>query len=143
MIRVLVMANDSLVADGIASLLAHEIDLDVIRLTRRPLGKGDRQSVVIIVDEDDSSTEPVNLTDLLREDITVLLIKLSLESRNIFVYECYELNSPTVERVMDLVRDFGKANLKKVKEEVNIGALRKASPAPPFQRHARHLTRDS
>ena len=113
MIRVVVMANDSLLADGIAGLLALEIDLDVVRLTRGKLGKGDRYSVVIIVDENDADSEAVNIADFIREDVTLLLIKMSLESRNIFIYESYQLNNPTAERVMELVREFGKANLKK------------------------------
>jgi hypothetical protein len=126
MIRVIVMANDSLLADSIASSLAEEIDLDVVRLTRRELGKGDRHSVVIIVDEGESESEPINVNDLLRDDITLLVIKLSLQSRNIFVYESYQLINPSVERVIDLVRDFGKTNLKKkVEEDVRMNALRK------------------
>jgi hypothetical protein len=119
MIRVLVMANDSLLADGIASLLAAETDLDVVRLTRGKLGKGERYSVVIIVDENDPDSEAINVADFIREDVTLLLIKMSLESRNIFVYESYQLNNPTIERVMEIVRDFGRTNLKK-KAEANV-----------------------
>jgi hypothetical protein len=127
MIRVLVMANDSLLADGIMALLAAETDLDVVRLTRRQLGKGERYSVVIIVDENDPDSEAVNVADFIREDVTLLLIKMSLESRNIFVYESYQLNNPTVERMIDLVRNFGRANLKKKAEEnASIWLWRKA-----------------
>jgi hypothetical protein len=113
MIRVLVMANDSLLADAIASMLAKEIDLDVTRVTRRELGKGERYSVVIFVDEGEPEDESIKLMDLFRDDITLLLIRLSLKSRNIYVYESYQLNNPGIERVIDLVRQFGRANLKK------------------------------
>ena len=113
MLRVLVMANDSLLGAGIASLLAEEIDLDVVHLTRRELGKGDRYSVVIIVEEGESESDSISVTDLFRDDVTLLLIKLSLKSRNIYVYESYQLNNPGIERVLSLVRDFGKTNLKK------------------------------
>jgi hypothetical protein len=123
MIRVLVMANDSLLADAIASTLAAEIDLDVVRVTRRELGKGDRHSVVIVVDEGEVEDESIKATNLFRDEITLLLIKLSLKSRNIHVFESYQLNNPEMERVIDLVRDFGRANLKKkVYEAVNYHA---------------------
>jgi hypothetical protein len=105
MIRVLVMANDSLLADAIASTLAEEINLDVVRVTRRELGKGDRHSVVIVVDEGDSESEFIKATDLFRDQITLLVIKLSLKSRNIHVFESYQLNNPRIDRVLDLVRD--------------------------------------
>jgi hypothetical protein len=113
MIRVLLMANDSLLADSIASTLTAEIDLDVVRLTRRELGKGDRYSVVIIVDEEGSESRSVDLTRLLREEVTLLVILVSLNDRNIHVYETYQLNNPGIERIIDLVREFGRTNLKK------------------------------
>lgn len=113
MIRVLLMANDSILADAIASTLTTEIDLDVVRLTRRPLGKGDRYSVVIIVDEEGSESESVRFTNLLRDEVTLLVILVSLKDRNIHVYESYQLNNPGVERVIELVREFGRSNLKK------------------------------
>jgi hypothetical protein len=133
MIRVLLMANDSLLADSIASTLTAEIDLDVVRLTRRNLGKGDRYSVVIIVDEEDSESSSVNLTRLLREEITLLVILVSLKDRNIHVYESYQLNNPGVERIIDLVREFGRTNLKKKVEGVlAFSALEMGHSRLPF-----------
>jgi hypothetical protein len=144
MIRVLVMANDSVLADGIAALLAAETDLDVVRLTRGKLGKGERYSVVIIVDENDPDSDAVSVVDFIREDVTLLLIKMSLESRNIFVYESYQLNNPTIERVMDLVRNFGKTNLKKkVEEDMKTNCFPRAIPAPELQLLPQPLTRES
>ena len=143
MIRVLVMANDSLLADAIASILAEEINLDVVRVTRRELGKGQPHSVVIIVDEGESESESITVTDLFRDDITLLVIKLSLKSWNIFVYESYQLNNPGIERVINLVRDFGRANLKKKSEEdVNVSDLRKMTMAPPLPFYADPLARE-
>jgi hypothetical protein len=128
------MANDSVLAAGIVSMLAEEIDLDVVRLTRSELGKGDRYSVVIIVDEEESETQAIPFNDLFRENVTMLVIRLSLQSRNIYIYESYQLNNPGIERVIDLVRDFGKANLKKKAEgDRNRNPLRNtmvATPAP-------------
>jgi len=143
MIRVLVMANDSVLADSIASILSEEIDLDIVRLTRRELGKGDRYSVVIIVDEGESENETIKVTDLFREEISLLVIKLSLKSRNIFVYESYQLNNPRIERVVNLVRDFGRANLKKkVEGDVSLSALQRMAMAPPVQVYADPWARD-
>jgi hypothetical protein len=130
------MANDSLLADGIAGLLAAETDLDVVRLTRGKLGKGERYSVVIVVDENDPNSEAVSVADFIREDVTFLLIKMSLESRNIFVYESYQLNNPTVERVLELVRNFGRNNLKKKVEEEMSNPSR-GMPASPLPLHTR------
>lgn len=113
MIRVLLMANDSILADAVAALLTEEIDLDVVRLTRQELGKGDRYSVVIVVDDEEADVTPLNITDIFRNEITFLVIMLSLKHRNMYVYESYQLNNPGIERVIDLVREFGRSNLKK------------------------------
>ena len=136
MLNVLVLANDSLLADIIVSILSKEIDLDVVRMTRQELGQGNRYSVVILVDEEESESEPFKFTDLFRDDLTLLLIRVSLKSRNIYVYESYQINNPSMERVVDLVRDFGRANLKKKsKEDVNKTVLRKTMAVLAFQGH--------
>jgi hypothetical protein len=122
MIHVLVLANDSLLADIIVSTLAKEIDIDVVRMRYQELKRGDRYSVVILVDEEESEDEPFWLDDLFRNGITLLLIRVSLKSRNIFVYESYQIHNPSVERVVELIREFGRANLKKkVEGLVKIG----------------------
>jgi hypothetical protein len=134
MIRILVLANDSLLGDMIVSMLSHEIDIDVVRMKYRELGQGDRYSVVIFIDEGESESESIKVTDLLREDLTLLLIKLSLKSRNIFVYESYQLNNPRIARVIDLVRDFGETNLKKkVEEALTISLLPEMTVAHRFE----------
>jgi hypothetical protein len=118
MIQVLVLANDSLLADTIVSTLSKEIDIDVVRTTSQELKRGDRYSAVILIDEEESESEPFWFTDLFRNGITLLLIRVSLKSRNIFVYESYQINNPSMERVVDLVRDFSQANLKKKVEDL-------------------------
>lgn len=117
MIRVLVMANNLLLADSIVSILEEEIDLDVTRVTRRELGKGQPYSVVILVDEGESDDESIKAVDLLRDEITLLVIKVSLESQNVHIYESYQLNKPSIERVINLVRGFSRAYLTKKNEE--------------------------
>jgi hypothetical protein len=138
MMQVLVVANDSILADIIVSVLSQEIDMDVVRLKYEELRGGDRYSVVILVDGEAAKSESFRFFDLFRDDSTLLLIRVSPKSRNIFVYECYQINNPTVERVIHLLRDFGEANLKKkVEELVNISV---AGQMPPARLCANPLT---
>jgi hypothetical protein len=133
MIHVLVLANDSVLADIIVSTLSNEIDLDVVRMRYQELKRGDQYSVVILVDEEESESDPLQFTDLFHHGITLLLIRVSLKSRNIFVYESYQINNPTIEWVIELVRDFSQANLKKkVEEHGKVSALRKMLSVSPF-----------
>jgi hypothetical protein len=113
MIYVSVMANDSLLADAITEILSAEIGVDVSRLTRYELGKGDRYSVVISVDEEGSESETINLNDLVQDGMTLLVILISLKSRDIYIYESHQMKNPEIERIIHLVREFGSANLNK------------------------------
>jgi hypothetical protein len=113
MIHVSVMANDSLLADAITEILSAEIGVDVSRLTRYELGKGDRYSVVISVDEEGSESETINLNDLVQDGMTLLVILISLKSRDIYIYESHQMKNPEIERIIHLVREFGSANLNK------------------------------
>jgi hypothetical protein len=117
MIRILIMANDSLLADSLASTLEGETDLDVVRLTQRELRKGDQYSVVIIIDEGETENDSIKTADLFWNQNTFLVIMISLKSRNIYVYEHYQLVNPEMERVIQIVRDFSRMNLKKKFEE--------------------------
>jgi len=134
MISVLVMANDSLLADAIVSMLAEEIDLDVIRLTHRELGSGDHQSVVIVVDEGKPEDESIKVADLFRDRSTLLVIMISLKSRDTYIYESYQLANPRMERVIQIVRESSRMNLKKkVEEDVNMGAFKKVNMTRQIQ----------
>ena len=117
MIHISVISNDSFLADSIASLLEEEIDLDNVRVTRRELGKGQPYSAVIIVDEGESENESIKVAELFRDEITLLVIQVSLESQNIHVYESYQLNKPSIERVINLVRVFSREYLTKKNEQ--------------------------
>lgn len=123
MIRVLVLANDSLLADALASMLAAEINLDVIRLTHRELGKVDHHSVVIVVDDGQPGNESIKVADLFRDRSTLLVIMISLKSRNIYVYESYQLVNPELEQVIHIVREFSQMNLKKKSEADKVVML--------------------
>ena len=108
------MANDSLLADSIASMLTGEADLDVVRLTQRELGKDDQYSVVVIIDEGEAHNESNKAADLFWDHNTLLVIMISLKRHDIYVYESYQLVNPEMERVIEIVREFGRMNLKKI-----------------------------
>jgi hypothetical protein len=136
MIDVLVLANDSVLADIIVSTLSQEIDIDVVRMRYQELRRGDQYSVVILVDEEEAENDPFRVMDLFRDGITLLLIRVSLKSRNIFIYESYQIHNPSIERVVSLVRDFGRANLKKKIEKIrNSNAAANIPSLPPAQIH--------
>jgi len=118
MVHVLVMANDWPLADSIISILSEEIDLHAVHVTRRELGKGQPYSMVVIVDEGELENESIKAIELLRDEITLLVIQVSLESENINVYESYQLYRPSIERVVNLIRDFSATYLRKKNEEV-------------------------
>ena len=120
MIRVLMMANDSILAEGIGSLLAQEIDLDVVRLTRRELDNGDHHSVLILIDEGQPGNEAMNVLELFRDRPNLLVIMLSLESRNIYIYESHQLDNPEIEQVIHIIREFSRMNLKKNPEDCQL-----------------------
>jgi hypothetical protein len=110
------MANESVLGDYIAATLSQEIDLDVVRLTQRDLPNGGRYSVVIMVDEGDND-ESFRLHEINREDMSLLVIKVSLKSKNIYVFESYQLINPHVEQLVHLVREFSRKNLKAGEDE--------------------------
>jgi hypothetical protein len=112
MIRVLLMANDSLLAEGIEQLLAHEIDLDVVRITHQILDSQDPRSALIVIDEGQSENMSISLIDLFRDRPNFLVIMLSLKSRNIYVYESHQLDNPNGEQVIHLIKEFSRMNLK-------------------------------
>ena len=117
--------------------------MNVVRMTGQQLRQGDRYSVVILVEDEEPESEPVQFLDLFRNGITLLLIRVSLESRDIVVYECYQINNPSVEHVVNLVRDFGSAHLKKKdKKNASISASRKMALLSRLQRYPDSLASD-
>jgi len=128
MIRVMVMANDSLLVDVIASILAVQIGPDVLQLTYRLPPNiydaiRDPRSIVIVIDEGGSENEPIKVPDSFRVDSPLLLIKASLKTMNMDIYEGYQLTRPGMEQVIELVRDFSRTYLRKKNEEAVTWAL--------------------
>ena len=120
MIRIMVMANDSLLVDVIGSILAVEIGPDVLQLTYRlprHIQKMIRhpRSMVIMIDEGGLENEQFKMPDSFRPDRPVLLIKASLKTMNIDIYKSYELTRLGSEPFIELVREFIRTYLKKRK----------------------------
>jgi hypothetical protein len=139
MIRVSVMAKDSFVVQAIASILAEAIAPHMLQLTyleprmtyeaiRHP------RSVFIDVQEGEFRNETVSVPELIGADNPLLVIIISLKSRNIHLFQSYQLTSPAMEYVVDLVKDISMANLnRKVGDDVSGSALRKTALLPSFQ----------
>jgi len=128
MIRVSVMAEDSLVVQAIAAILAQVIVPNVLQLTYlEPCmiyeAIRDPRSVLISVDEGQFRNETATMPDLIRTDSPLLVIMISLKSQNIHVFENYQLANPGMEHVVDLVRDLSRTYLKGKKEEVVTWAV--------------------
>ena len=121
--RVSVMANDSVLVDAIASILAAEIGPDVLQLTYRLPGNAcetlrDHRSMLIMIDEGESDLELLEPPDSFTNN-PLLVIKADLKTINIDVHKSYPLmKNPGPEQVTRLVRDFHKAYLGRIAEEV-------------------------
>jgi len=84
-------------------------------VSHQKLGKGSPQSMMIFVDEGEEADddELQKTIELFRGDVTLLMIKVAMTEPKIRLYESYQLNNPETERMVGLVRDFSRANLKK------------------------------
>jgi hypothetical protein len=124
MIRVLVIANESLLADSIVSSLSQEADMEVFRRARDELGFRKDYSVVVIVDDGLPESESIKLKEVIRDNKTLLLVRVSLESRIVRVDESYEVVNPGMEQIISLVRDFTSQNLARMAQK-NAGQQKK------------------
>ena len=126
--RVMVMAKDSFLVQAIASILAAEIGPNVLRLTYLEPSTiyediRDHRSVLINVDEERFRNETVTVLDLIQDDSPLLVIMIALKSRNIHIFESYQLANPEMENVINLVRDFSRTYLRKKNEELVTWAI--------------------
>jgi|SRR5688500_11110541 len=126
--RVMVMAKDSFLVQAIASILAAEIGPNVLRLTYLEPSTiyediRDHRSILINVDEGESRNETVTVLDLIRDDRPLLVIMISLKSRNIHTFKSYHFANLGIEHVVNLVRDFSRIYLRNKNEEVVTWAI--------------------
>jgi hypothetical protein len=120
--RVSVMANDSILVDAIASILATEIGPDVLQLTYHLPDIAcealrDHRSMLIMIDEGESEVELLAPPDVVTNN-PLLVIKADLKTMNIEVHESYLLKTPSAEHLTRLVRDFHRIYLGRMNEEV-------------------------
>jgi hypothetical protein len=109
MIRVLVIANESLMAEAIVATLSQQADMEVIRRSRDELGQRSDYSVVVIVDEGIAEQNTIQRKEIIQDDRKpLLLIRVSLQKKVVNIDESYELINPGTEQLVDLVRDFGR-----------------------------------
>jgi hypothetical protein len=107
------MANDSVLADAVVSILAEEIDMDVLRATRHEPDKIDlaireHHPVVIIIEEGTANAEDrlITASDLSKEYDRLRILTLSPENHLLHVCESYQLPVSGMTQLVNLVRDF-------------------------------------
>ena len=118
------MANDSLVVDAVASLLTQEVTLDVLQLTYslpRNMAEYicDHDSVLIMIDDGET-----NAAFRLAAPWSgghagpLLLLKVSLKTIQLDIYQGYPITNPRMERLAALVRGFSRSYLRTIQEQV-------------------------
>ena len=109
MIRVLVMANESLLSDSIVSNLVQDPALEVRRLAphdpgQLPAGNHEEYYVVIIVEEGSSGPGSITVSDLLRESHSLRIITISAQKHHLHVCDVYELPVAGIAQVVHLAK---------------------------------------
>jgi hypothetical protein len=117
MIRVSVMANDSLVVDEIASILAQEIALDVLQLTyclpsHMHEYVRDHDSVFVLIDDGETATVSRSVPWMDWDTGPLLLLKATFKAIQLDVYQGFPLTELRREQVTNLIREFGRSYLK-------------------------------
>ena len=116
MVHVLVMANDSLLADAIVSNLAQEATLDVLRLTQDDTGQVYQAIqkdclVVIIVEEGKSNDAFIIANEMLQYYDCFRIITISSQKHHLRICDSYQIPISGVKQVINLAKDFTRENL--------------------------------
>jgi hypothetical protein len=111
MIRVLVMATDSFLADYVVAALSKEPGIEVLRVTRDELGSRKDYSAVIVMDDAMDETESIKLKEFVQKDKSLLLMRLSSGNKVISVDETYRLVNPGIDQIVDLLEAFDRKTL--------------------------------
>ncbi len=110
MIRVLVMANESVLADAILSTLSEETDMDVFRVTHHERrDKVDQiihqyRPLVIIIEEGTSHRETITASDLLRDYDPLRIFTVSPNKHDLRICESYHVPILGIEHMVNLLR---------------------------------------
>jgi len=120
MVDVLVMANDSLLADLVMSSLARQTDLDVLRLTHHDSYKADdvlheHCLAVIIIEEPESNNSLITGSDLLQDYSCLRIITISPEKKHLYICDRYQMPISGESQVTNLVNSFIRENRGEVK----------------------------
>jgi hypothetical protein len=144
MIRVLVMATDSLLADFVVMALSREPDIEVLRVTRDELGSRKEYAAVIVVDEEMDETESVKWKEFARQDKSLLLMRVSSINQVVSVDENYQLVNPGMEQIVGVLKEFdrktftanadGAASSQKKMNSVRTSQINKFGLQPVFLR---------
>ena len=115
MVHVLVLANDSLLADAIVSNLAQETTLEVLRLTQQEHRKVQRAIpkdclVVIIVEEGKSNDAFFTANELLQDYDCFRIITISAQKQHLRLCDSYQIPISGVAQVIDLAKGFRREN---------------------------------
>jgi hypothetical protein len=115
MVRVLVMSNDSLLADAIVSNLSQETTLDVLRLTHQNPNKVYQAlledcPVVIIVEDGKAGDVVITDTDLLKSSGCFRLITVSLQTTHLRIFDSYQMPISGITQVIELAKGFDHEN---------------------------------
>jgi hypothetical protein len=106
-----VTANNSVLADAVASILAEKLCPDVLQQVYRQPNQvyssvRNPHSIVVDVDEGQTVHELMIMSANFRIDDPLLLIKISLKIYNIRIFKSCSLIGRQTQQVVQLVRDF-------------------------------------
>lgn len=115
MIPVLVLAESSLLADAIASNLAQEANLKVLRLTQHDpsrVSEAIREdcSVLIIIEEGKNNHAFITADDLFRDYGCFRIITISPQKHHLHICDSYEMPISGMAQVINLAKDFNQEN---------------------------------
>src|SRR5688500_14792981 len=115
MIRVLVMAESSLLADAIVSNLAQEANLDVLRITRPDQSKISEAiledcSVLIIIKDGNSNDAFITANHLFRDYGCLRVITISPQKHHLHICDSYDMPISGMTQVINLAKGFSLEN---------------------------------
>ena len=113
MIRVLVMAESSLLADAIVSNLTREANLDVLRLTYQDpsmISEVRDSSVLIMVEEGKSRYPFITANDLLEDYGCFRLITVAPQKHHLHVWDRYDMPISGMAQAADLAQGLSREN---------------------------------
>jgi hypothetical protein len=121
MVRVLVIGNDSLLADTIMANLIQEPGLNVLRVKHHDPGRLHKAirkdcSVVIMVEEESPDAETLAVNDLIPEEGCFRVMTISSQKNHIYICDRYQMPVSGLTQVINLTKGFGREVWNEVKK---------------------------